>query len=53
MYFLSDPRLFNIVIMLLFAASAVRWAFAGNYWQALYWSASLVITLAATRTMNG
>lgn len=45
---LNDPRPFNYVIMALFAATAVRWAFAGSWQQALYWAASVLLTAAVT-----
>lgn len=45
---LSDPRIFNYIIMTLFAAAAVRWAFAGSWQQTLYWAASVLLTITVT-----
>jgi hypothetical protein len=44
----SDPRIVNYVIIGLFAVAAVRWSFAGNWWQALYWAAAGVLNVAIT-----
>ena len=45
---LSDPRLFNYAVMALFACAAIRWAFARQWLDALYWSASVALTVAFT-----
>ena len=48
MRFLGDPRLFNFVIMALYAISAVRWASAGKWADACYWLSALAITATVT-----
>jgi hypothetical protein len=45
---LSDPRLFNFVIMALYTMSAVRWASAGKWADACYWLSALAITATVT-----
>jgi hypothetical protein len=45
---LSDPRLFNYIIISLYAINTVRWAFAGSWGDTLYWAAALQITAAVT-----
>ena len=45
---LFDPRLFNVCIMVLYALSALRWALAGKWPDALYWCGALWITLVVT-----
>lgn len=48
MKFLLDPRLFNYLILVLFAFATVRWAFAGNYWESLYWLGAFILNIAVT-----
>lgn len=36
MNMLSDPRLFNYLIIGLFLCAALRWACVGNWWQVSY-----------------
>ena len=48
MSLLTDPRLFNYVLMGLYACAAVRWALHENWWQTQYWLAALWINLAVT-----
>lgn len=45
---MADPRLFNIVIMALFAINAGRWAWEGKWIDAAYWLSSLAITAIVT-----
>ena len=45
---LVDPRLFNFLIMGLYALNVVRWAWAGNWADALYWLSALGITATVT-----
>ncbi len=45
---LADPKLFNYVIMTLYALSAVRWAVAGRIADVCYWLSALAITLTVT-----
>lgn len=34
---LSDPRLFNFVLIALNLCAALRWAWHGDWWQSAYW----------------
>jgi hypothetical protein len=52
MQFLSDLRAFNFVILTLYAANSVRWAFAGSWGDCLYWAAAFQITAAVTWGFN-
>jgi hypothetical protein len=45
---LFDPRLFNVVIILMFIAAAVRWAFERNWPQSVYWLSAAVLNAAVT-----
>jgi hypothetical protein len=48
MAWLLDPKLFNYVIMVLYALNAVRWAFAGKTADVCYWLSALAITATVT-----
>jgi hypothetical protein len=48
MSILRDPRFFNFVIIGLFLCSAIRWAFARDWPNAIYWAAGAVINCAVT-----
>lgn len=44
----SDPKIFNYIIISLYACSAIRFAIA-NYWADMfYWLSALAITLTVT-----
>lgn len=45
---LSDPRLFNFVIMSLYAINAGRWAVEGKWADCCYWLSALGITATVT-----
>ncbi len=45
---LLDPRIFNFLIMGLYALSAIRWAFAGKWADMCYWLSALAITATVT-----
>lgn len=45
---ISDPRLFNFIIMTLYASTAIRWLCAGRLTDFFYWIGALIITLAVT-----
>lgn len=45
---LLDPRIFNFVIMGLYAANAVRWLVHGSYADTCYWLSALAITATVT-----
>lgn len=48
MTLLSDPKIFNYVILILFLCSTVRWIVAGSWGDALYWFSSFLINVAVT-----
>lgn len=48
MKYLLDPRAFNVLIMVMFAAASVRWAFARNWAQAGYWASACLLNLFVT-----
>ncbi len=48
MGFLLDARLFNYLIMSLYALAICRWLFAGNLWAAGYWTCALGLTFIIT-----
>lgn len=48
MRLLLDPRLFNFVIMALYAMNVARWAIAGKPADAFYWLSALGITATVT-----
>lgn len=45
---LTDPRLFNFVIMALYALNACRWAYARSWADMCYWLSALAITATVT-----
>lgn len=46
--FLLDPRVFNYVILVLYALNVVRWAIAGSTADACYWASAAAITATVT-----
>lgn len=48
MSLIFDPRFFNVLIVFMFVAAAVRWAFERNWAQATYWLAAAVLNVAVT-----
>ena len=46
--FLSDPRIFNFIIMTLYTLNAGRWAWHGNWADVCYWLSALAITATVT-----
>lgn len=48
MKWITDPRLFNIVILILFGITTLRWACAGNLKQTLYFGGAFVLNYAIT-----
>ena len=48
MAWLADPRLFNFIIIALYALNVLRWAWEGKWADAAYWAGELWITLAVT-----
>lgn len=45
---LFDPKIFNYVIMALYACNIVRWAVNGSVADAFYWLSALGITATVT-----
>lgn len=45
---LSDPKLFNYVIMVLYFLNALRWAYQRNAGDTCYWLSALAITATVT-----
>lgn len=48
MSLLLDPKIFNYVILVLYALNVARWAIHGSWADALYWSGALLITSVVT-----
>jgi hypothetical protein len=48
MTWLADPKLFNYVIMVLYALNAGRWAWHGSLADVCYWLSALAITATVT-----
>lgn len=49
---ISDPKIFNYLIIFLFICAGIRWGIAGNFWQALYWTCGAGINIAVTEGMT-
>lgn len=45
---LLDPKLFNYVIMSLYALNSGRWAINGSWADVCYWLSALAITATVT-----
>jgi hypothetical protein len=52
MKLLFDPKLFNYVILSLYLANSVRWAFAGKIADVCYWLSAFAITATVTFLYN-
>lgn len=48
MKYLFDPKIFNYVILVLYAANAARWAAAGKLADVCYWISAFAITATVT-----
>jgi hypothetical protein len=48
MRFITDPRVFNYVIMTLYALSAARWAYLHKWADMCYWLSAIAITATVT-----
>jgi len=48
MSIIFDPKIFNYIIMILYALNVVRWAFAGKIADVCYWLSALAITATVT-----
>jgi hypothetical protein len=51
--FIEDPRLFSFIILGLYTCNVLRWVFARNLGQAVYWAAAFMITFSVTFLMGG
>lgn len=45
---LHDPRLFNYILMSLNIGGSIRFAFAGRWWDAMYWVSAFLLTFCVT-----
>ena len=52
MNILSDPKLFNYLIMVMYALSAARHAYARSVGDCCYWLSALAITATVTFLMG-
>lgn len=52
MKYITDPRFFNVVILILYFLNCCRWAYHGKTGEAVYWFGAFVITYAVTFLMN-
>lgn len=43
-----DPRLFNYLILSLYAINIIRWAFERDYFNVWYWASAFSITACVT-----
>lgn len=48
MNWLLDPKLFNYVILCLYALNTARWVVEGKYADACYWMSAFAITATVT-----
>jgi len=48
MNLLQDPRLLNFVLLFLYTANSIRWAYERKWADSLYWAGALIITTAVT-----
>jgi hypothetical protein len=49
---LTDPKVFNYVIMVLYTLNALRWAVEGKIADVCYWLSALAITATVTFLYN-
>jgi len=52
MRWLLDPRLFNLIILALYAFAAIRWFVAGRFGDGMYWVGAFWITATVTFLMK-
>lgn len=48
MSIIFDPRIFNFIILGLYACNVARWVAAGSWSDALYWVSAFGITATVT-----
>lgn len=46
--FIFDPRFFNVAIIAMFIAAAIRWAWEKNWAQAGYWASAALLNVFVT-----
>lgn len=46
--FIKDPRLFNYLILSLYAINIVRWSFERSFFNVWYWASAFSITACVT-----
>lgn len=46
--FFADPKVFNYIIMVLYAMNACRWGFQRSWADVAYWTGALWITASVT-----
>jgi hypothetical protein len=49
---LTDPHIFNYVIMVMYALNVCRWAYERNAFGVCYWLSALGITASVTFLTN-
>lgn len=45
---ITDPKIFNYVLVLLYTLNIFRWAWQGNIADVGYWTGALIITICVT-----
>lgn len=45
---ITDPRALNFLLMLLYTANSIRWAYAKSWQDSLYWGSALLLTISIT-----
>jgi hypothetical protein len=49
---ISDPKIFNCIILFLYSCAAVRWFVAGKFGDGMYWVSAFMITFTVTFLMG-
>lgn len=49
---LTDPAIFNYIILALYVAATARWMAAGNLFQTIYWFGAVVMMIGITFFME-
>ena len=50
--FLTNPGIFNIIILTLYVLATIRWMVAGNLFQSIYWFGATVMMVGITFFME-
>lgn len=48
MRMLTDPKLFNYLILLLYILASMRWAYQRSWWDMVYWAGAAVLQVVIT-----